>query len=108
MINFNNPENDFNKQLNLINDKIYILENKINNTTINKSLVKPSKATRRPLVTIKEIESILNNGNQPIRKSLENIWPNLVKDAKPTNKGIAKILFEGELVAVGNNKMLVV
>ncbi|MFA5692015.1 MAG: DNA polymerase III subunit gamma/tau [Acholeplasmataceae bacterium] len=108
MINYKQLEDNYNNQINMINEKINSLESKINNNTVVKPQSKASKTTKRPLVTINEIENILNNGNQPIRKSLENIWPNLVKDAKPTNKGIAEILYEGELVAVGNNKMLIV
>ncbi len=63
---------------------------------------------QKPLVTIKEVEDILNNGNQTIRRKLEGLWNNFERDALPTSKGIARLLSSGTLVAVGNNKMLIV
>lgn len=62
----------------------------------------------KPLVTVKEIEDILNNGDRQKRNLLNRGWPSLKDYDIPSLKPIAELLSEGALEAVGNDVMLLV
>jgi len=62
----------------------------------------------KPLVTVKEIEDILNNGDRQKRSLLNRGWPSLKDYDIPSLKPIAELLSEGALEAVGNDVMLLV
>jgi DNA polymerase-3 subunit gamma/tau len=71
-----------------------------------KPVIPPSNL--KPLVTVKEIEDILNNGDRQKRSLLNRGWPSLKDYDIPSLKPIAELLSEGALEAVGNDVMLLV
>ena len=62
----------------------------------------------KPLVTVKEIEDILNHGDRNKRSLLSKGWPSLKDYDIPSLKPVAQLLGEGSLEAVGNDVMLLV
>ncbi len=62
----------------------------------------------KPLVTVKEIEDILNHGDRNKRSLLSKGWPSLKNYDIPSLKPVAQLLGEGSLEAVGNDVMLLV
>ncbi|WP_025724962.1 DNA polymerase III subunit gamma/tau [Acholeplasma granularum] len=62
----------------------------------------------KPLVTITEIEDILNNGDKDKKDLIASGWSRLSDYDNPSLKTTAQLLFEGSLEAVGNDQMLLV
>src|SRR5690554_385649 len=62
----------------------------------------------KPLVTVKEIEDILNHGDRNKRSLLSKGWPSLKDYDIPSLKPVAQLLGEGSLEAVGKDVMLLV
>ena len=91
----------------LSNQKITPIAAKETTTTPNKKTIVSSSGLK-PLVTVKDIEEILNNGDREKKNLLKSGWKSLENYDVPQLKGVASLLSEGSLEAVGNNKMLVV
>jgi DNA polymerase-3 subunit gamma/tau len=67
-----------------------------------------SKQTRTPLVTIKQVESILNNGDKDKKTLLQSGWSHLKDYPRAHLKMVAYLFSQGELEAVSDDTMLVV
>ncbi len=76
--------------------------------SIEKDIPKAQKTELKPLVTVKEIEEILNKGDREKKNLLKKYWSALADYDVPNLKVVAELLHEGSLEAVGNDKMLVV
>lgn len=104
---------DLETKIDNLTQHIKVLEEKINQKQVEvkesiREVVEKPKQKRKPLVTVKEIEDILNNGDREKRALLKRGWDSLKEYDTPLLKGIAELLSEGSLEAVGNNKMLIV
>jgi DNA polymerase-3 subunit gamma/tau len=62
----------------------------------------------KPLVTVKDVEDILNNGDKAKRTQLKKGWPFLKNYDVPNLELVAKLLYKGSLEAVSQDKMLLV
>jgi len=62
----------------------------------------------KPLVTVKDVEDILNNGDKAKRTQLKKGWPFLENYDVPNLELVAKLLYKGSLEAVSQDKMLLV
>lgn len=71
---------------------------------------KPAYTTQglKPLVTVSEIEDILNNGDRKKRSLVNSGWASLKDYDIPSLKPVAELLSEGTLEAIGNDVMLLV
>lgn len=104
---------DLEAKIEELNTEIKSLEEKMNNQQFTKEVVATSKASQpetnhKPLVTVKEVEDILNNGDRDKRNLLKKGWVALKTYDVPNLKGVAELLSEGSLEAVGNDRMLLV
>lgn len=104
---------DLETKIDNLRQHIRTLEDKLQTKTVEvvketKAVVKEKKEAKKPLVTVKEIEEILNNGDREKRALLKKGWDSLKDYDQPLLKSIAELLSEGSLEAVGNNKMLIV
>ncbi|VEU83054.1 DNA polymerase III subunit gamma/tau [Acholeplasma hippikon] len=102
-------------KIDTLKQQLHNLEDKLNKQPVVevvkepvKEKVQEVKQNRKPLVTVKEIEEILNNGDREKRALLKKGWDALKDYDQPLLKGVAELLSEGSLEAVGNNKMLIV
>jgi len=66
-----------------------------------KTIIQSSK--REPLVTIKQVENILNSGDKEKKKLLLSGWSHLKDYPKAHLKMVAYLLFQGELEAVSES-----
>ncbi len=66
-----------------------------------KTIIQSSK--REPLVTIKQVETILNSGDKEKKKLLLSGWSHLKDYPKAHLKMVAYLLFQGELEAVSES-----
>jgi DNA polymerase III subunit gamma/tau len=66
-----------------------------------KTIIQSSK--REPLITIKQVETILNNGDKEKKKLLLSGWSHLKDYPKAHLKMAAYLLFQGELEAVSES-----
>lgn len=91
----------------LVNDlKQEIFELKQNKPKIIEK-EKPKSNKRKPLVTIKEIEAILNEADREKKETLLVGWPYLRDYPNEDLKMAAYMLYQGELEAVSNTLLLV-
>ncbi len=67
-----------------------------------------SPQTTKPLVTIKDVQNILNDSDKEKKSLLLLGWPHLETYPKEHLKMTAYMLFQGELEAVSSNQMLLV
>ncbi|MBN3491030.1 DNA polymerase III subunit gamma/tau [Acholeplasma equirhinis] len=74
----------------------------------SKNIKVQSKSNLKPLVTVSEISEILNQGDREKKNLLKIGWPSLADYEVPQLRGVAKLLHEGSLEAVGANRMLLV
>lgn len=107
---------DLETQIKQLADEVKNLEDKMIKDQLNfsrissetKEVQKAPRVELKPLVTVKEIEDILNKGDREKRNLLKKYWNALADYDTPNLKVIAELLHEGSLEAVGNDKMLIV
>ncbi len=105
---------DFEQKLTQLESHIQKLEEKISIQV--KEQIKQSKIEHqekqvldlKPLVTVNDIENILNNGNREKRALLKKGWDQLANYDDPSLRGIASLLYEGSLEACSQDTMLLV
>lgn len=66
-----------------------------------------TKANKKPLVTIKQVESIMNNDDKDKKVLMQSGWNHLKDYPKPHLKMAAYLLSQAELEAVSNSMLLV-
>ena len=104
---------DLERQITELNTKVKKLE-----SNLEKQIKTPAKTNitqevqrqnnLKPLVTVKQVEDILNNGDKEKKNLLKSGWKNLSSYDVPNLKAFANLLSEAQLEAVGNNIMLLV
>ncbi|MBN2300781.1 MAG: DNA polymerase III subunit gamma/tau [Acholeplasmataceae bacterium] len=65
------------------------------------------KANKKPLVTIKEVENIMNNDDKDKKALMQSGWNHLKDYPKPHLKMVAYLLSQAQLEAVSNSMLLV-
>jgi DNA polymerase III subunit gamma/tau len=83
---------------------IEALEKKLNQAPVR--VDRPKTGT--PLVTVKDVQNILNDSDKDKKSLLISGWPHLETYPKDHLKMTAYLLFQGELEAVSSNQMLLV
>jgi DNA polymerase-3 subunit gamma/tau len=66
-----------------------------------------TKSSKEPLVTIKQVENILNHGDKDKKNLLLSGWPHLKDYPKPHLKMVAYLISQTELEAVSDQMLLV-
>ncbi len=104
---------DLEAKIDDLNREIKSLEEKMNHQQTKKEVVQVAQTVLpptnlKPLVTVKEIEDILNQGDRDKKALLKKGWIALKDYDVPNLKGVAELLSEGSLEAVGNDRMLLV
>jgi DNA polymerase-3 subunit gamma/tau len=66
-----------------------------------------TKTSKEPLVTIKQVENILNHGDKEKKNLLLSGWPHLKDYPKPHLKMVAYLISQTELEAVSDQMLLV-
>lgn len=93
-----------------LEDEIIQLKNRMTNYQEPKVVAKEVSNTKgeKPLVTIEDIENILNNGDKDKKALLKRAWPTLKNYDRNHLKMTAQILAQGSLEAVNDHTMLLV
>jgi DNA polymerase-3 subunit gamma/tau len=69
--------------------------------------VAPQQNTLEPLVTVKDVQKILNNGDKDKKQTLQSGWSYLKNYPKEHLKMAAYLLYQGELEAVSDHMLIV-
>jgi DNA polymerase III subunit gamma/tau len=96
---------DYEASINELKQNVIELKQKLNETPSPSNI--PQSNQQTPLVTIKDIETILNNGDKEKRTRLTSAWEHLKDYPKAHLKMVAYLLSEGSLEAVSNHMLLV-
>lgn len=104
---------DLQSQINFINTKIEELNNQTQLISEETKKVKyvsknNSNETKVPLVTIKDVENILNNANKDVRIQAEKNWDKLGNLETTRLSTIGKILADTKIVAATKDTLLLV
>jgi DNA polymerase III subunit gamma/tau len=69
--------------------------------------IAPQKNTLEPLVTVKDVQKILNSGDKDKKQTLQSGWSYLKNYPKDHSKMAAYLLYQGELQAVSDHMLIV-
>jgi DNA polymerase III subunit gamma/tau len=69
--------------------------------------IAPQKNTLEPLVTVKDVQKILNSGDKDKKQTLQSGWSYLKNYPKDHLKMAAYLLYQGELQAVSDHMLIV-
>ena len=70
------------------------------------TVAKPDNSNKKPLVTIKEVEKILNSASKEKKDFLLLGWPKLSSYPLATLRGVANLLHQGQLEAANDEQMI--
>ena len=110
---FENEENVLIEKVTLLEKEVSVLKSKLESgsftqSTSSKSIEKKESKSTIKYVNYKDIEFILNNASKSKKELLLKGWDRLNQIDDFELKMISKLLYKGELVAMTENKMLLV
>ena len=86
-----------------LKDEIQAIKEKMDETPI----IKQATTSLEPLVTIEDVEDILNKGDRHKKEKMLSAWDRLKNYPKDELKTTAYLLYQGELEVVSNRMLLV-